>query len=411
MRRLIINIGSLVFREKSPSKPLILEELRQIQIYNHAYLLIENGHIHSFGPMASCNFQSDEIIDAQNGWVLPAFCDSHTHIVFAKNRANEFVYRLQGLSYQEIAEKGGGILNSAQKVDNMSEDELFDDAQKRLLGLIQTGTGAIEIKSGYGLNTNAELKMLRVIRRLKDLNWLPIKASFLGAHAMPKKFLAQRDLYLHQLIHEMLPQIADEGLADYMDVFCEKGFYTVEETDQLLEAASRYGLKPKIHCNQFHSMGAIEVAIKHRAVSVDHLEVLNENEMALLSHADTIATLLPSAPFFLHDSHRPPVRKMIEKGIGIALASDYNPGTSPSGNMSFVWSLACIQLRMLPEEAFHALTINGAFALEWADELGSISKGKKASLYITKPMESLAEIPYYFGESRIRQTIIGEKIF
>jgi imidazolonepropionase len=196
-----------------------------------------------------------------------------------------------------------------------------------------------------------------------------------------------------------------------MDVFCEKGFYTVEETDQLLEAASRYGLKPKIHCNQFHSMGAIEVAIKHRAVSVDHLEVLNENEMALLSHADTIATLLPSAPFFLHDSHRPPARKMIEKGIGIALASDYNPGTSPSGNMSFVWSLACIQLRMLPEEAFHALTINGAFALEWADELGSISKGKKASLYITKPMESLAEIPYYFGESRIRQTIIGEKIF
>jgi imidazolonepropionase len=282
----------------------------------------------------------------------------------------------------------------------------LEDANRRLLEVIAQGTGAIEIKSGYGLSVEAELKMLRVIRRLKEISPIPIKATFLGAHAMPMEFRENREGYLTLITEEMLPRIAAEGLADYIDVFCEKGFYSVEETDRVLEAGSKYGLIPKIHTNQFNCMGGIEMAVKHKALSVDHLEVLNEAEIACLRNSGTIATLLPTAPFFLNDEHFPPARQLVEAGVALALASDYNPGTSPSGNMPFVLSLACIKLRLLPEEAINAATINGAFAMGLEDELGSIEKGKKANLIITKQMHSLAYIPYNFGGSVVERRIV-----
>jgi imidazolonepropionase len=293
----------------------------------------------------------------------------------------------------------------------MPEEQLLEAAQQRLLELVKYGTGAIEIKSGYGLTVEAELKMLRVIRSLKSWSPIPIKASFLGAHAMPMAFRENREGYLSLIINEMLPRIAQEGLADYIDVFCEKGFYSVEETDRILEVGAKYGLRPKIHTNQFNSMGGIEVAVKHKALSVDHLEVLNEAEIDCLRNSQTIATLLPSAPFFLNDAHFPPARRLVEAGVAIALASDYNPGTSPSGNMPFVLSLACIKLRLLPEEAINAATINAAYAMGLQEELGSIVIGKKANLIITKPMPSLAYIPYNFGSNIVHQMVLGDEIF
>jgi imidazolonepropionase len=332
-------------------------------------------------------------------------------LVFAAPREQEFVYRIQGMSYQEIAERGGGILNSARRLQAMEEEALFDASQKRLFEVIKTGTGAIEIKSGYGLTLEAELKMLRVIKRLKEISPIPVKSSFLGAHAMPMEFRENREAYLSVIINEMLPRIADQGLADYIDVFCEKGFYSVEELDRILEAGAKYGLIPKIHTNQFNSMGGIETAIKYKALSVDHLEVLNEDEIRILSQGNTIATLLPSAPFFLNDEHFPPARKMVDAGIPIALASDYNPGTSPSGNMSFVLTLACIKLRLLPEEAINAATVNAAFALGLENELGTIQVGKKANLILTKPIPSLAYLPYSFGSSCIEKVMVGKDFF
>jgi imidazolonepropionase len=357
--------------------------------------------------MENCPDRADEIIDAAGGFVLPAFVDSHTHLVFAAPREQEFVQRIQGMSYQEIAQKGGGILNSARRLSTCSEEQLLEDAFARLQEVISYGTGAIEIKSGYGLSVESELKMLRVIRRLKEISPIPIKASFLGAHAMPMEYKENRNAYIHQILDEMLPRIADEDLADYIDVFCEKGFYSTEETDLILNVGAKYGLKPKIHCNQFNSMGGIETAIKYNAVSVDHLEVLNDEEIEALANSNTIATLLPTAPFFLNDDHFPPARKLVESKVAIALASDFNPGTSPSGNMQFVLSLACIKLRLTPEEAFNAATINAAYALEMEGELGSISKGKKANLMITVPMPSLAFMPYYFGVNLVKRMILS----
>jgi imidazolonepropionase len=406
MSILIRNINSLLLGEKTTSA-LRGTDLGKTKILQNAWLMIVNGQIADWGTMANCPERADEIIDANDGWVLPAFVDSHTHLVFAAAREQEFVYRLQGLSYHEIAAKGGGILNSAGRLQETPEEKLLEDAHSRLLEVISYGTGAIEIKSGYGLTVDAELKMLRVIRRLKEISPIPIKASFLGAHAMPMEYKENREAYIKLITHKMLPTIAAEGLADYIDVFCEKGFYSVEETDLILEAGSKFGLTPKIHSNQFNSMGGIECAIKHHARSVDHLEVLNEMEIEQLKNSDTIATLLPTAPFFLNDPHFPPAKKLIDSGVAIALASDFNPGTTPSGNMQFVLSLACIKLRMLPEEAFNAATINGAFALDLGSELGSIEKGKKANLMITRPMPSLAFMPYYFGANVVERMIIS----
>lgn len=408
---LIKNIAGLVHSKTPISKALRGEALKQIDLLENAYLMIEDGIISDYGSMDSIPERADEEIDANGGFVLPAFCDSHTHLVFAAPREQEFVYRIQGMSYQEIAERGGGILNSARRLQAMEEEALFDASQKRLFEVIKTGTGAIEIKSGYGLTLEAELKMLRVIKRLKEISPIPVKSSFLGAHAMPMEFRENREAYLSVIINEMLPRIADQGLADYIDVFCEKGFYSVEELDRILEAGAKYGLIPKIHTNQFNSMGGIETAIKYKALSVDHLEVLNEDEIRILSQGNTIATLLPSAPFFLNDEHFPPARKMVDAGIPIALASDYNPGTSPSGNMPFVLTLACIKLRLLPEEAINAATVNAAFALGLEKELGTIQVGKKANLILTKPIPSLAYLPYSFGSSCIEKVIVGKDFF
>jgi len=406
MSKLIVNIAKLYLGSDSKS-PLIAHKLAEVNIIENAWLLIVHGRIADWGTMENCPDRADETIDAAGGYLLPAFVDSHTHLVFAAPREQEFVQRIQGMSYQEIAQKGGGILNSARRLSTCSEEQLLEDAFARLQEVISYGTGAIEIKSGYGLSVESELKMLRVIRRLKEISPIPIKASFLGAHAMPMEYKENRNAYIHQILDEMLPRIADEDLADYIDVFCEKGFYSTEETDLILNVGAKYGLKPKIHCNQFNSMGGIETAIKYNAVSVDHLEVLNDEEIAALANSKTIATLLPTAPFFLNDDHFPPARKLVESKVAIALASDFNPGTSPSGNMQFVLSLACIKLRLTPEEAFNAATINAAYALEMEGELGSISKGKKANLMITAPMPSLAFMPYYFGANLVKRMILS----
>jgi imidazolonepropionase len=406
MSKLIVNIAKLYLGSDSKS-PLVAHKLAEVNIIENAWLLIVHGRIADWGTMENCPDRADETIDAAGGYLLPAFVDSHTHLVFAAPREQEFVQRIQGMSYQEIAQKGGGILNSARRLSTCSEEQLLEDAFARLQEVISYGTGAIEIKSGYGLSVESELKMLRVIRRLKEISPIPIKASFLGAHAMPMEYKENRNAYIHQILDEMLPRIADEDLADYIDVFCEKGFYSTEETDLILNVGAKYGLKPKIHCNQFNSMGGIETAIKYNAVSVDHLEVLNDEEIAALANSKTIATLLPTAPFFLNDDHFPPARKLVESKVAIALASDFNPGTSPSGNMQFVLSLACIKLRLTPEEAFNAATINAAYALEMEGELGSISKGKKANLMITAPMPSLAFMPYYFGANLVKRMILS----
>jgi imidazolonepropionase len=376
----------------------------------NAYVLVENDKIIAYGKMEQWKEQQvDKVIDAKGAFVLPTWCDSHTHLVFAATREGEFIDKIQGVSYQEIARKGGGILNSARKLQNTPEEVLLASAYERLQEVRNYGTGAIEIKSGYGLTLDAELKMLRVIRQLKTMTQIPIKASFLGAHALPLEYKNNRSGYIDLIINKMLPQIAGEGLADYIDVFCEKVAFSVTETEQLMEAGARYGLKPKIHTNQFNCMGGIQASVAHQAVSVDHLEVINDAEIDCLLHSNTMATLLPSAPFFIND-HYPQARKMIDAGLGVALATDYNPGSTPSGNMPFVLSLACIKMKMLPEEAVNAATINGAHAMELSDSLGSISLGKKANLIITKPMQSIAYMPYAFGTNWIDKVMIAGEL-
>jgi len=377
---------------------------------NDAYLFIENGKIVSFGLDQDCKIESaDEIIDCAGKLVLPAFCDSHTHLVFAAWRESEFVDRIRGLTYEEISKRGGGILNSAARLQLMSEDELFDHALIRLHDVTRMGTGAIEIKSGYGLTVESEIKMLRVIRRLKEQNVIPVKATFLGAHAMPLEYKSNRQGYIRLIIEKMLPQIADEGLADYIDVFCDQGFYTVEETDQILTAGTKFGLKAKIHANELAFSGGIQVGVKHKAVSVDHLEYTGEEEMKALSNSETIATILPSTAFFLGLPYSP-ARKMMEENMAIALASDYNPGTSPSGNLSFILSLAAIKLKMLPAEAINALTINGAAAMEMSGSHGSFTQSKAGSVLISKPVTGIDYLPYTYGQTWIDKVIIEGKV-
>lgn len=410
MRTLYSNIKQLVGTEAVGTEKKVVKgiAMRELNSIHEAWLLTEKGTIVDFGSMNDIpeGIQYDYEENLSGRMILPCWVDSHTHLVFAHWREQEFTERIQGLSYEQIAQRGGGILNSAKRLAEVHEDALFDMAWQRLEEVIQQGTGAIEIKSGYGLNTEQELKMLRVIRRLKEKSPIPIKASFLAAHTYPLAYRENHAGYINLIVNEMLPQVAAEGLADYMDVFCEKGFFSQEETEILLEAGWRYGLKPKIHANQLHNSGGIQAGVKYRAVSVDHLETMDSDEIACLLASNTMPTLLPAAAFFLR-MHYQPARKIIDAGLPVALASDYNPGSCPSGNMQFVLSLACTQMNMLPEEAINAATLNGAAALEMADQLGSIAKGKKANIIITKPVPSLAYLPYRFADSVIDRVIIG----
>lgn len=407
---LIKNIKSLL-QVNDSQVPLRGVELSKLQKIDHAWLLIKEGRIADFGSMTNVPTVSDwsKEIDAEGKYVLPTWVDSHTHLVFAKSREEEFEMRIKGSSYEEIAQAGGGILNSAEKLRVTPEEELLASAKERLNELISLGTGAIEIKSGYGLDKGGELKMLRVIKELKDYSPIPIKANFLGAHAFPKEYKDDHPAYIREIIEEMLPEIAEHKLADYIDAFCEKVAFSAEETREILKAGAKYGLRGKVHTNQFNSMGGIECCIEEGALSVDHLEVVNNEEAKLLGESDIISTLLPSAPFFLSDPYQP-ARKLIEAGAAVALASDYNPGSSPSGNMNFVVALACIKLGMSPEEAINAATINGAFALELQNEVGSIRRGALANLIITKEINSPAFIPYSFGQAAIEQVIINGKV-
>jgi imidazolonepropionase len=410
MRIFISNIKSLLQTENNENSRLLArgQDMKMLPSIDNAWLLIEDGLIKEYGDMSSLDtsLNVDQTIDAKGGLVLPAWCDSHTHLVFAHSREHEFIDRINGLSYEAIAQRGGGILNSAKKLNAASEDELVDLALQRLDEVKALGTGAIEIKSGYGLCTEGELKMLRVIRRLKEHSNLTIKSTFLAGHAYPLEYRDNHEGFIKLIINDMLPKVADENLAEYIDVFCEKGFFSVDETDRILEAGVKYGLKPKVHANQLYNSGGIQIGVKHHAISVDHLETMDQEEIECLKHSNTIPTLLPGAAFFLA-MHYQPARKIIDAGLPVALASDYNPGSCPSGNMNLILSLACSQMRMTPEEAINACTINGAAAMEVNDKLGSIKVGKKANLIITKAIPSLAYLPYAFGTNLIEKVIIS----
>ena len=406
MTTLFINIKELIqVRDKSVEK-VSGKDMSILPTIKNAFMMIENEIIINFGPMEKLgNTKADSIIDVTGRLILPTWCDSHTHLVFADTREEEFVDRINGLSYEQIAQRGGGILNSATKLQNKPEEELYNDAAKRLEELIKSGTGSIEIKSGYGLTLESELKMLRVIKKLKENFPLPIKATFLGAHAIPNLFKEKREAYIKLIIDEMLPAIAAQKLADFIDVFCEKGYYTPEETNQILKAGLQYGLIPKIHVNQFNSIGGIKVGIENNALSLDHLEVLTNEDLAHLKDSDTIPVSLPSCSFFLGIPYTN-ARKIMEANVPLALASDYNPGSTPSGNMNFVVSLACIKMKMTPEEAINAATINGAYALNLSHKVGSISKGKLANFIITKPIKSYSYIPYSFTNNCIENIFL-----
>ena len=406
MRLLITNIKQLHNIETSTAITRVSGKDMAVMAYiDNAWLLAVNGRIHSFGEMASLpEIHADETIDATGKMVLPAWVDSHTHLVFAAPRDGEFVDRIKGLSYEEVARRGGGILNSARKLNEMDESELYDQSLARLHKVMAQGTGAIEIKSGYGLCLEGELKMLRVIRKLRENGGIPIKASFLAAHAYPVDYKQNKEGYINLIINEMLPRVAAEDLADYMDVFCEEGFFGVPETERLLEAGYKYGLKPKIHANQLHHSGGVQVGVKYKALSVDHLECVAEVEIESLKSGSTMPTLLPGAAFFL-GMHYQPARKIIDAGLPVCLATDYNPGSCPSGNVPLLLSIACTQLRMTPEEAINAVTINGAAAMELEHEMGTIKVGKRANLILTKKIQSLAYIPYDYGNDNVERLI------
>ena len=377
----------------------------EVNTLDNAYLLIRNNIIDSFGPMRDCPNVSMDTHDCNGRLVLPMYVDSHTHLVFAESRAAEMNMRLHGKSYQEIAEAGGGILNSAAKLHAMSEQQLYDAAHLRLENAIKQGTGAIEIKSGYGLNIEDEMKMLRVIRVLKSLSPIPIKATFLGAHALPQEYKNNKAAYMYLVCNEMLPRIAGEGLADYIDIFCETGYFDLDDLKQVIESGDKHGLKAKVHVNQFSSFGAVKMACEMGVLSVDHLEVMTEDDYVALSNANTIATGLPLCSMFL-DIPYTPGRQLIDKNIPLAIASDFNPGSAPSSNLNLAFGLACAQMKLTPEEAFNALTYNAAFAIEAQNEVGSIQIGKKANLILTKPANGLEDIPYWFGDSMIGSVIV-----
>lgn len=404
--KLITNINQLLVTGEFTS-PVSGQAMSQMPYISDAYLLIKEDRIMDYGPMNDIPTLTDvQIIDATGKIVLPMWCDSHTHLVYATGREDEFVDRINGLSYEEIANRGGGILNSVERLRSMSEEDLYQDALKRLKKLIQLGTGAIEIKSGYGLSVAAEEKMLKVIARLKKEMPIPIKATLLGAHAIPKEYKDHREGYIQLIIDEMIPRFSKEGLCDFIDIFCESGYFTVAEMEAILEAGKKHGLAPKVHVNQFNAIGGIAAAVKYDALSVDHLEELTQEDIEALKGSNTISVALPGCSFFLNIPYTP-ARQIIDAGLPLAIATDYNPGSSPSGNMNFVVSQACVQLRMTPEEAIIAATINGAFAMDVASETGSITKGKKANLMITTPQKSYNAIPYRFGHHQIEQLILN----
>ncbi len=406
MRLLITNIKQLHNIETNTAITRVSgKDMSVLPYIDNAWLIVENGRIHSFGDMGAMpEVNADETMDATGKMVLPGWCDSHTHIVFAAPRDGEFVDRIKGLSYEDIAKRGGGILNSARRLNEMDEVELYDQSLARLQRVMAQGTGAIEIKSGYGLCLEGELKMLRVIRKLKENVKIPIKASFLAAHAYPVEYKQDKEGYIKLIIENILPIVAAEGLADYMDVFCEEGFFGIPETERLLDAGWKYGLKPKIHANQLHYSGGVQVGVKHKALSVDHLECVEEAEIESLKGSNTMPVLLPGAAFFL-GMHYQPARKIIDAGLPVCLATDYNPGSCPSGNIPFLLSIACTQLKMTPEEAVNAVTINGAAALELDQEMGTIKVGKRANLILTKKIPSLAYIPYDYGNGNVDKLI------
>lgn len=383
-------------------------QLAELPSIKNAWLIIEDEEIAGYGSMNELKKWPDNVYDASERIILPGWCDSHTHLVYAGSRETEFVDKIKGLSYAEIAAKGGGILNSAKKLSEATEDQLFIDAYKRLTEAIKLGTTSIEIKSGYGLTVESEIKMLRVIKQLKEKSPVNIKSTFLGAHTYPAEYVNDHEGYINKVINEMLPIIASENLADFIDVFCEKGFFNTEETERICKAGMQYGLKPKIHANQLNASGGVQTGIKLNAVSVDHLETMDDDAIHALKNSATIGTLLPSAAFFLRMPYQP-ARQLIDEGCAIALATDCNPGSSPGYNMNFIISLACIGMKMLPEEAINAGTFNGACAMELQNITGSISIGKKADLIISKPVPSIAYLPYSFSSSQIDKTILKGK--
>jgi imidazolonepropionase len=412
MKILIKNIGELYQTRDNGIVRVQGSEMAFLPSIPNAWLEIEGEEITGYGRMNTCPLQDHytEVIDADGRLVLPCWSDSHTHIVYPGSRELEFIDKIKGLSYEEIAKRGGGILNSARRLHNTSEEELLQSAYQRVLQMMNNGTGAIEIKSGYGLNTEDELKMLRVIRSLKMMVPVEIRANFLGAHAVPAEYKGRQTEYVDLIINEMLPRVAEEKLADFVDVFCDRGFFTVDDTERILEAAIKYGLVPKIHANELDYSGGIQAGVKYNALSVDHLEYTGEDEIKALLNSSTMATLLPGASFYLGIIYAP-ARRMIDSGLSIALASDFNPGSSPSGNMQFILSLACIKYKMTPEEAINAMTLNGSYALGIEKSHGSMTAGKKASFFITKAVSSLAYLPYSYGEDNIESVFIkGKKV-
>ena len=404
---LIKNIKQLLQVRKSDVKILSGNQMKELPSISDAYLLIENETIKDFGPMTQCpEIENATIIDATGKTVLPTWCDSHTHLVYAGNREQEFVDRINGLSYEEIANRGGGILNSAKKLNAMSEDQLYQESKVRLEEVMRLGTGAIEIKSGYGLTVEGELKMLRVIKKLSEDFPVAVKATFLGAHAFPTEFKENHQGYIDLLCNELMPKISEEKLADYVDVFCETGYFSVEETMRIMECGKKYGLTPKIHVNQFTIIDGIKAAVEAGALSVDHLEVLNEKDIEALRGSKTIAVALPSCSYFISIPYTP-ARTIIDAGLPLAIATDFNPGTTPSGNMNFVVATACIKMKMTPEEAINAATVNGAYAMGLEESHGSITVGKKANIIITKEIASYYELPYSFGSNLIDQVYIN----
>ena len=410
MKILYTNIGQLL-QVREGKKPLTGAAMNELPLINNAYLLTENGIISDFGSMEDLpkNIKADKTQNLEGKIMMPSWVDSHSHLVFAAARADEFVDKIQGLSYEEIAAKGGGILNSAEKMNEIDEDTLYNQSAVLLKEVMKHGTGALEIKSGYGLSVEGELKMLRVIQRLKNDFPISIKATFLGAHAIPKEYINNKKAYIDLLINTLIPKIAKNHMADYIDVFCETNYFTPEETERIITAGIKNGLKPKIHANQFSSIGCIEKAVKHNAISVDHLEVMKDRDYEILQNSQTIATVLPGCSFFI-DIPYAPAKKMIEKGINVSLATDFNPGSTPTFNMNFMVSLACIKQKLSPQQAINAATINAANAMELQETMGSVSIGKKAVLSILKPfIKDFKEIPYYFGINPIEEVILGDK--
>lgn len=411
MSLIIHNTGMLVQTREDGAVFTAGKEMAVLPVIENGWLLIEDGIIAGYGPPETMPVFSNDIrrIDAAGGFVFPAFCDPHTHLVYAGSREKEYTDKIRGLSYEEIARRGGGILNSAKLLHETSEEELFRQSMERVREIISFGTGAVEIKSGYGLTTGDELKMLRVIRRIKEESPLTVRATFLGAHAVPAQYRDNRGGYVDLIINEMIPAVAEERLADYTDVFCDRGFFTVEETARILEAGARHGMRPKIHANELDYSGGIQTGVKYGALSVDHLEFTGEEEIAALLGSGTMPTLLPGAAFFLGMTD-PPARRMIEAGLPLAMASDYNPGSSPSGNMKLVVSLGCIRLRLLPEEAINAVTLNAAYAMGLSETHGSITVGKKANLFITKKIPSYEYLPYAYGSNLVDRVILNGEI-